>query len=46
MKKYFGSKKSKRYKFNLAMTPFVLVTVIAAIAVITWIIAYSWFRIR
>ena len=35
----------KRIKFNVAINPFVLVSIVAAIALVTWIVLFNFFRI-
>ncbi len=39
------NKRSKAVKRDIAIHPFVLVTVVAAVAVVLWAIMFNWFRI-
>jgi hypothetical protein len=39
-------RKAKRSRFNIGMNPIVLVSLIAAIAVVIWVIAFNFFRIN
>ncbi|HRI20002.1 MAG TPA: hypothetical protein PLA68_03585 [Panacibacter sp.] len=39
------NKKSKALKRDIAIHPFTIVTVIAAVAVVIWVIMFNWFRI-
>lgn len=47
VKHYKGAKnkRSKALKRNIAMHPFIIVTVIAATAITIWVIVFNWFRI-
>ena len=40
------NKKSKALKKDIAMHPFVMATVIAAVAIVIWVIMFNWFRIQ